>query len=677
MSGETTYLLAIALGPVQDFIAASRKARDLWQGSQMLSELSTTAAESLESDPDTELIFPTTTSLGQKHAVANKLLVSTTGNPPALANAARAAVQKNLMDMWDDLKPIIDTLPKDTVDPPDPQGRRVAIRQVADFIEWYAAWVPYDPGIDEIEDPLSYRKARKRVELLLAGRKALREFTPAAGVDMRPKSSLDPSRESIVDFDRNANPQAVRTLRLKGAEQLDAISLIKRLTGKNRFVSTSRVAIDPFIRAMEKLDPSRLATLKTHAKALRDTDLVEGFNPGEGSGLTRYAAFPFDSQLLYESSAESARKTLEKEPGAPPTTMQQDAVKNIFALIRGFTDEHREWRELPAYYAVLRADGDRMGRAIGALPTKKDHQDLSIELGKFAEEAGNIVREHFGAMIYSGGDDVLAFLPLDTALPCADTLRRKFSEIIREALAKHPKVEQPTLSVGVAIGHYAEHLQTMLKRSADAEKAAKGPRNALAVTFQAHSGGGDPRIVVHSWDDDPVRKFWATAIEFHRHETLPDGAAYELDALRREFRDAHKDGVFAADAARGLTADQVAGELLVKETVRILKRKRVKGGAAKVQKEIIDALALRLAPQPAVPVPDPDTAETPPNIPPEIDRALDVLGKFVDEVIVARRIARLLGNQTSEAVSLWNKQSEALRPVAMQSGDVAGTEEQP
>ena len=41
------YLLALSLGPVQEFIAAARKTRDLWFGSELLSGAARAAALSL------------------------------------------------------------------------------------------------------------------------------------------------------------------------------------------------------------------------------------------------------------------------------------------------------------------------------------------------------------------------------------------------------------------------------------------------------------------------------------------------------------------------------------------------------------------------------------------------------------------------------------------------------
>ncbi len=56
------YLFLVTIGPVQDFIAASRKTRDLWFGSMLLGKVSRAAAVALENHIDKArgdaLIFP-------------------------------------------------------------------------------------------------------------------------------------------------------------------------------------------------------------------------------------------------------------------------------------------------------------------------------------------------------------------------------------------------------------------------------------------------------------------------------------------------------------------------------------------------------------------------------------------------------------------------------------------
>jgi CRISPR-associated protein Cmr2 len=111
--------------------------------------------------------------------------------------------------------------------------------------------------------------------------------------------------------------------------------------------------------------------------------------------------------------------------------------------------------------------------------------------------------EHLGSLVYSGGDDVLAFLPVSKALACAEKLRTTFADIVGRALSKpdgtlKDGVEKlPTLSVGIGIGHVMESMADLLELGRRAEKAAKGGhlpekdmrRNALAVVLDKRSGG--------------------------------------------------------------------------------------------------------------------------------------------------------------------------------------------
>ncbi len=663
---EQHYLLAIAIGPVQPFIAASRKARDLRAGSMLLSDLCATAARALDVDVDlaageqkTRLIFPPRKSLEAEHSVANKLLVTTTRDPARLAGAARSAVQKQLRDLWRDVEPRVRLLPPGSVD------SLLPLRQVGDFVEWYATWVPYDPDGPDVENKTAYEAARDRVERLLAGRKDLREFWPAHGVDGRPKSSLDPSLESILTREGQENEDVRKALHLGKAEQLDAISLIKRLRGlrdsdtQSRFVSTSRVAIDPFIRAAS----ANIATpgvsealdeLNRLAGTLAETDVAERLdvNPvRQRDGTTRpnplahYAAFPYDSQLFYELSETGAHKHLEAwrdDPEASDASLKT-AATDFFNQVKTLKDLLKDQLgELPAYYAVLHADGDRMGKAIGGLKKADHHVEFSEQLGAFAANVEGIVSDHFGAMIYSGGDDVLAFLPLDTAIPCANALRIEFAEIMEKALEAHDIKPLPTLSVGLAIGHYAEHLQAILNRARNAEKAAKGPRDALAVVFSSHSGGGDERRVVHSWDDDPMASRWAKAIEFHRHDTLSDGAAYQLDTLRREFRNALKPGAGVFGAGYPLTIEDAAfaKATLIAETLRILKRKKPRQGSDDTKTALLADVKERL------------------KVTQKPEETLEELGRFVDELIIARRMYRLVLDHQSDGARLWKVEDD-------------------
>ena len=113
----TTSLLAVSIGPVQDFIAAGRKTRDLWFGSTLLGDVSRAAAEHLAGVDGVELIFPARASLGiglaevEKLPVANKLLAHVPDGSPitpkglaeGFRSAAERVIQARLTEAWDEI----------------------------------------------------------------------------------------------------------------------------------------------------------------------------------------------------------------------------------------------------------------------------------------------------------------------------------------------------------------------------------------------------------------------------------------------------------------------------------------------------------------------------------------------------------------------------------------------
>jgi CRISPR-associated protein Cmr2 len=148
----------------------------------------------------------------------------------------------------------------------------------------------------------------------------------------------------------------------------------------------------------------------------------------------------------------------------------------------------------PAYLAVLTMDGDQMGgwlrgdrnppvsqaihpgvaeyyARIGALDNLQAkrpvgpalHAAISEALTNFALRiAPGIVGCHKGELIYAGGDDVLALLPTETAIACAEDLQRAFRGIYSDGTLGYAFADGrswlvmgpcATLSAGVAVVH--------------------------------------------------------------------------------------------------------------------------------------------------------------------------------------------------------------------------------
>ncbi|HEX5502606.1 MAG TPA: type III-B CRISPR-associated protein Cas10/Cmr2, partial [Thermomicrobiales bacterium] len=448
-----------------------------------------------------------------------------------------------------------------------------------------------------------YAATRRAVDHLLDGRKQIRDFSPAPGDwsrrNDRFKSALDPALESVI---LHHSPALCRQLRLSEGEHLDTISLIKRVETPRRFVSTARVALDPLIRRLSAERPDDLARLRELAGSLEHSPVVESLagEPGRTEHWAHYADFAWDTQLFYGPPERDEAALLEDDERRRAAEFTNTVRESCRSLGIG---------EPPPYYAILAADGDGMGQLIGGMASPEEHIGLSNALADFAHEVEAIVTRHHGAPVYRGGDDVLAFLPLDSVLACADALRGRFRDTMPETAG-----QEATLSVGVAIVHYHEPLNEALAWARAAERAAKrhGPRekNGLAVALYTRSGGGAPTTVVQNWDETPagpVADYWHPWIDAHREDALPDGAAYELRRLA--------DG-FAGVAAH--LADPTA--LLQDETRRILTGKRAGHGQHGLRGEQIAQIIGRIARR--------------------RHAGAEELRRIADEIIIARRLAR-------------------------------------
>ena len=221
------YILIQSIGPVQGFIAAARRSRDLWCGSWLLSEIAKAAALHLLRNK-AELIFPAETDekklTDKNFSVGNKIQACVTAADSdavrQLAAATAEAARQRLITLATEARAKLgDAALRDNI----------WQAQINDYVEVQAAWAHIDDTAD------GYRTACERAASLLAARKATRDFPPAAltaddSTRCLPKSSLDGARETVL-LAPTLGQTARRKLGLADAEQLDCAGVTKRLCG--------------------------------------------------------------------------------------------------------------------------------------------------------------------------------------------------------------------------------------------------------------------------------------------------------------------------------------------------------------------------------------------------------------------------------------------------------------
>ena len=462
------YLFLCAIGPVQDFIATARRSRDLAFGSELLSELSKAGAKALADEFGCDnLILPAPKDMddlqpGSEYNVANRILAIVEQEPQKVSNIVEYAIRKRLQETSEQAFRQV----KGDFD------KSLAYDQINDLIEFYWASVEYNES--------NYIQNRKTVEALLAARKNTRDFKQATG-SHRPKSSLDGSRESVIpekEYPAFGDPdkekaRKINTLYInygaRRAEQLSGVDLLKR-NGKitQKFHSTSYMAALPFLMGLEKREQFEDEILQIMGKF----------------GITKGGE---EEPILFESRISDY---------IPDKDEQEKFRGQLNAILKKYAGNKRP----SPYYAMLLADGDNMGKAIDRQSSIDDHKKISEALSDFSIQAKNIIQseENAGVPIYVGGDDVLAYLPLHTALQCSKALEEAFRKQM-EPFGDNSV--QPTLSGGIVIAHHLTPLSEVLDLARSAERIAKSVegKNALAITLSKRSG--TERTVVDKWSN--------------------------------------------------------------------------------------------------------------------------------------------------------------------------------
>ncbi len=590
------YLVAVSLGPVQVFIGAGRRSRDLWWGSQWLSGVTEVVAEHLSKGaqtlPGVELLQPLpdrwrrgaragSPAAGEAArperyvaACPNKVLAEVAGTEAQvrelLESARKTACEWFAERLEENARTLTSEGFQSFVDP-DALKRQLAAVRSGDFVEFYAVWCRAEPGE-------SHEQWLGRARALLAASKNTRLFCDAGfSVDGRPKSHLDPGRDSVFRDPQALQAQARRQFELwrmragvRRGEQLDAIGLARRLALFSKRSGTSlprlpfpplaRVTADPWLRRVatskhgfnclkqisDRLRRAAHEDASSWSSAILATPAWDEWD-GPGSSL-----FPFDASLLFDGGLDA----LVTEFGVRRIGRSEVPWGTIRAL-RGLLHRLHSGFGVPSpYYALLMFDGDRLGSVLERLP-RKGFQDAQKNLNRFADRAAELLfsGEVRGCAFYVGGDEGLAYLPLDRLLTAIERLSNLYRKEVAEPLAQLLPDLPTSLSIGVAVTHVKFDLRSVRRMAGQALDSAKEQRQAACLKGQPAEGWVEVREMPRAGSDrvcaGPLRAFvadqrtWAGGLA---ERELGLTLAHNLQALYQQYGAAGEKTVLLARA---------------------------------------------------------------------------------------------------------------------------------
>ena len=484
-----TMRLDVSIGPVQGFVSQSRRTRDLWGSSFLLAFLSAHAMRGAEQaggriaqpavDGDALYAWVCGDRRGRPPrigTVPNHFVVEVSGAAGSVAAAAEAA----LGEAW---STVCSSVWKRFVAHANPAGRgtdAIWKRQTESF--WEVTWTAgrSDDG-----------------GRLLARRKQWRTHRPPdePGDKCTMMHDLQEISGHVEAAHRDRQNRfwtrltsRLGSLDLQAGERLCAIALVKRLFPKqevcgaalgwkvdaSHWRSTVSIGALPWIREVKDTVPQQA---REYAQAVRRhvPDVVPERPPSAGRNVEAAGDFPrLDANYLHREFVASERRC-----PLPADATQADRHELGALLQKIYNAETKDGRPLgspPAFYALLLADGDRMGDLVARL----GGPSVSHALASFTGKVAGIVEGHDGVAVYAGGDDVLAMLPAASALQCANALAESFRAAFAETGTEH----QATLSAAVVFAHVRLPMRSVLQEAHrlldDVAKDGNG-RNSLAV----------------------------------------------------------------------------------------------------------------------------------------------------------------------------------------------------
>lgn len=504
------------LGPVQGFVAQARRTRDFWAGSFLLSWLSAVAMRAVIEQKG-EIIFPKVSAdyldwlenkgrdkPPQQGCVPNRFKgglakVSADFDPDLVTASIRQAWQELAERVWQqDLAQC------------SSHTREIWDRQVKQF--WEISWALSD---NESESNLLDRRKNWRSYLPPeeSGVKCMMMdgWQELSGIATPNAKGLQTFWENL----RRTGKHGIET-DLRENEYLCAIAFIKRRFSRcfaelvvpmpggwtlygwkvnSSVPSVAYMAAAPWLAQVLTHAPE--AELRAFHDAAKKLTQSYGEYDTRLDCIDRALYQRDDAKLFCNSKSLDGNVFFESaldNKNIYPDQIQSKKVKQALKDLRQSVKD-KNLEPVSPFYAILLMDGDSLGSHMSEIGKQ---ENISKGLENFTKGVQDIVEDHSGFLIYAGGDDVLALLPLEYALNCAKALRDHYLASFKNLPGPEIKT---TLSGAIEYAHIRMPLGKVLSDAHDLlDDIAKERTGRDAIAVRVWKPGGQHLEWAMPWE---------------------------------------------------------------------------------------------------------------------------------------------------------------------------------
>lgn len=548
------------IGPVQSFIAAAKKVKELWAGSYLLSFLAWKGLEVvIQRAGEDRIIFP----LVKEQPFYKRFIC----NNYHVENIELATIPNRFMALLDqDYAKVIleeceervkEELLEITSLRKENRKNKLIERQINELLEIYWICLPLKSSYEEererffnykgLEDqkissvPNSlYGLATTFAEELLGSRKALRNFTHVKEEGV--KCFICGERGAIVYGAEKKKICGICDLKRDFSHFFH-----ERISKSNHSVRHYQPIVE--IASMDYKE-ALVENLRGSPQVLKE--LVSLFKEeiiAEDPELDYPPLRWVDYSSLEKELLRYKGDVFDLEGNAFPQKSRS------YALLKKINQDYS--LRLNKYYALLYLDGDDMGQWVSGDKTgtisPEIHSMISKSLTDYSLRSVKKIVEGDGRkgwIVYAGGDDLVAFVNLSDLFSIIRELRAYFSGHVKNGDVNFQHREgildldgeqiltlgyKATLSLGVCIAHYKEPLNLVTRKAQAMEKLAKKvvmnsqQKDALALGLLKHSGEIREAVVKWHYDQyDTIKDGLEPMVKLVREEKISRSFVYQL-----------------------------------------------------------------------------------------------------------------------------------------------------
>jgi len=482
------YLLSFSLSPVQSFIAQARKTRDFWAGSWLLSYLSgvgmvkalnekkTIAVPDITNNSMIKFIKDKSNYPIPKYGTLPNAFTVEVGDSEEEAVGLGRMIENEMRSEWIRIANVVQSEYLQNLN-----GRQERIWK--DQIEkyWKVSWIVYQND-DNYSPPSLLKNWRDfdSVEITGSPCRMMDDLIELSGY-VRAKE-----KERQNSFWKGVR-RNLRSYSLNENEYLSSIGFVKRmfpsLTSKifpktqdgvfNNWPSVVDLAILPWFRNILKEDLEPIYNF---------LDMPNN----EKRGNEKYPLY--NGEYFYQSKVEESIDLFSDDSN------KKEIQKDYKVLLSTL---EKKYGSPSSFYAILIMDGDKIGELLRSMledgdgdseSSLKNMARLSHILGKFSQEVNNIIKEYDGELVYAGGDDVLALMPIDTVIKAAMEIEKVYEEQMDELSSEDQK---RTMSAGVVFANFTDPLRNSLFEAhylIDSIAKEKNGRGSIAISTLKRQG---------------------------------------------------------------------------------------------------------------------------------------------------------------------------------------------